>query len=253
MSFVLKKSKLDIICNMKNYILSDLQRNKCEEILENLKNHKPWSKIIGQKCFYGLNFYVNEHVLDPRLETEEIVRLSLKELLHDSDESNSKTQITILDLGTGSACLLITLLILIPNSKGIGVDISSQALEIAQKNIDFHKVNADLIKSDWLLDVPKEKFDIIVCNPPYIAKGENVGKEVVYDPDLALYADDDGFACYERILSQIRPFLKVAIFEVPASLKNKFEQHVKRFLPASYFKWHKSTANNIQFIVIKLE
>lgn len=153
---------------------------------------EPLARIIGSHEFYGLNFKLNEATLIPRADTEILVDIALK--------FNPKH---ILDLGTGSGCLLIALLQHLPESTGTGVDISEKALEAARENSNKPK----FIQSDWFSNVTGQ-FDLIISNPPYIAKNEKLDKSVLnYDPHLALFAENNGLACYEIIFANAKKHL----------------------------------------------
>lgn len=186
--------------------LTEQQSQSIQNAIEKRLQKWPVSKIIGYKEFYGRNFITNEHVLDPRPETEQIVDL-VKRHAHEHNLNEPR----ILDLGTGSGCLALTLLCELPNATGIASDISSQALETAQKNAQYLNVNDKItfIKSNWL-DQIQGTFDIIVSNPPYIERHvvDNLDIEVKqHDPLLALDGGGDGLTPYKIICPQIRPYL----------------------------------------------
>jgi len=169
--------------------------------LELLKQQKPIQYIIGETEFYGLPFKVNESVLIPRPETEELVEWVLKHA--DSNES-----INILDIGTGSGCIAISLAKNLPNAKVYALDVSAKALKTAKKNADLNEVNVEFIEVDILkngdgvlgADV---KFDIIVSNPPYVREQEkDMMKPNVLEnePHLALFVKDENpLLFYEAI------------------------------------------------------
>lgn len=227
--------KLDVLCKMDEYVLSQKQEALCRKLLMQLKEDKPWSKIVNKQTFCELEFFVNEHVLDPRPETEQILAIAPKAT-------------NVLDLGTGSGCLLVSLLKKF-DCKGIGVDVCIQALEVAKQNAKTHQVNATLIQSDWWENVPSQKFDLIVANPPYVAKDEEIGKEVLlWDPGKAVFADEDGFEHYEKILMRLHEFANgCVIFEVPTRLRARFLAFAKQL--KHNFVWHESNVANIGFAV----
>ena len=155
----------------------------------------PVSRILGRRSFYGRDFMVNSAVLDPRPETEGIVAHLLK----------SSAPRRVLDLGTGSGALAVTLLCECSSAVAVATDLSADALRVAEANARQHGVlsRMGLLKSDWFSMVEGE-FDAIVCNPPYISKNqrEALAPEVLgQDPDLALFAGDDGLSEYRRIAS----------------------------------------------------
>ena len=170
---------------------------------------KPLSKIIGKKEFYSRDFFVNTQTLDPRPETELIIDF-IKRF-----EENKLTPLEILDLGTGTGCIIISLYLELNkkiNVTGDGIDISDNALEIAKKNARYHNLagKINFYKSNWFSNV-KKKFDIIVSNPPYIRKSEiNFLPEGVknYDPLISLCGGYDGLNPYRRIANKAKGYLK---------------------------------------------
>jgi len=175
---------------------------------------EPVSKITGHREFYELDFIVSQDVLDPRADSETLIDAARKNLF---DIPEPK----ILDICTGSGCLLLTLLTLFPGGEGVGTDISEAALKIAQKNA--RRLNVDdrarFIPTSFVDNV-KGAFDCIVCNPPYIRSGDIEGLDVavrVYDPLLALDGGADGLDAYRAIFPQIRNLLSrdgEAFFEI---------------------------------------
>ena len=162
---------------------------------------KPISKIFGCKEFWGLDFEVNEHVLDPRPDTETLISTAL-EIFKDKPPKK------ILDLGTGSGCILLSLLHEWKQTTGVGTDISPKALKLAKKNAYAHGLEGRTkwIESSWLDNINESDFNLIVSNPPYIRTGiiPNLNIEVQkYDPILALDGGEDGLRDYKKILFQI--------------------------------------------------
>lgn len=186
--------------------LESWQITKLEKVIdERTKTHRPIQQIIGQAYFYGRRFFVDEYTLIPRPETE----LLVDKVLEISKEiSNPK----ILDIGTGSGCIPLTLILQNNNITAHAVDISSEALETAKRNALFHNVlnNISFFKSDLFSNVD-EKYDIIVSNPPYIPlkEKENLQIEVKnYDPESALFTKDDlGIEFYDKIVTKAKDYL----------------------------------------------
>lgn len=186
--------------------LESWQITKLEKVIdERTKTHRPIQQIIGQAYFYGRRFFVDEYTLIPRPETE----LLVDKVLEISKEiSNPK----ILDIGTGSGCIPLTLILQNKDITAHAVDISSEALETAKRNALFHNVlnNIRFFKSDLFNNVD-EKYDIIVSNPPYIPlkEKENLQIEVKnYDPASALFTKDDfGIEFYDKIVTKAKDYL----------------------------------------------
>ena len=165
-------------------------------ILEKLKLEIPIQYIIGTTSFFGLDFNVNENVLIPRPETEELVDLIIK-------NCNSKTP-KIIDIGTGSGCIAISLAKNIPLATVYAIDVSEKALEIAKVNATLNNVNVNFILANILdVDNLNEQFDVIVSNPPYVRNLEKheIKKNVLeYEPHLALFVNDnDALIFYKKI------------------------------------------------------
>jgi release factor glutamine methyltransferase len=160
----------------------------------------PVSHLIGQREFYGRRFKVSRDVLDPRPETETLIEAALAEPFG-----------SVLDLGTGSGCILVTLLAERPQAVGVGVDVSEAACLQASANAVLHGVSdrADIRKSDWFGSVDGQ-FDLIVSNPPYISPDEMdlVQPELAHhEPRIALTDEEDGLSAYRKIASRARRYL----------------------------------------------
>lgn len=169
-------------------------------ILEELKKEIPIQYLLGKTSFYGLDFEVNENVLIPRPETEELV-----EWILESQKSKVESQnIRILDIGTGSGCIAISLAKNIPNAQVFAIDVSEKALATAQKNAVSNKVSVTFICQNILeTEDLLQQFDIIVSNPPYVRnlEKEEIKKNVLdNEPHLALFvADNDALIFYKKI------------------------------------------------------
>ena len=185
---------------------------KYESALEALKNHEPIQYIIGQTEFYGLPFYVNENTLIPRPETEELVELILSNTYANSQleiiEGNN--QFNILDIGTGTGCIAISLAKQLPNANVSAIDVSAKALEMANKNAQLNQVDIDFIENDILKICNSEldsatKFDIIVSNPPYVRQLEKQQMQdnvLNHEPHLALFVEDENPLIFYRAITQ---------------------------------------------------
>ena len=204
----LKKTELEFI-TLQNKKISSKQSNLIlHNFIERTKG-KPISKIFGLKEFFSNEFIVNKHVLDPRPETELLVEWTIKNLFKIKDKKMS-----LLELGVGSGCLIISILLSLKKNKvsALGVDISNKALDIADKNIKKFNLEKKLKlkKSDWFSEV-HGKFDVIISNPPYIKTSDikNLDKDVkFYDPLIALNGGFKGLSCFERIATDAKFYLK---------------------------------------------
>ena len=199
--------------SLKNLSFTDLvfalQQEVTEEeevfvkgIFQQLAAHKPAQYIIGQADFYGMQLKVDDRVLIPRPETEELVELILAE--------NSEENLKVLDIGTGSGAIALALAKNRAAWSVTAADISQEALDLASENAKNQKLNIFFKKSDCFAEI-SEKYDIIVSNPPYISREDEleVGLNVLYsEPHLALFADEDGLAIYRRIAEDAKYHLK---------------------------------------------
>jgi len=196
-------------------------RNALIDYISN--DQKPTPYILGEKEFYGYSFFVNENCLIPRKATEVLVKATL--------ELNPKT---ILDLGTGSGCILLSCLKNINGALGVGIDLSEEILELANRNkerlLGDEKENAKFIKGDFSSLADNKElhssyisenhtttyFDVIVCNPPYLTDREikSFSKSIQYEPQLALLGGEKGIECYEQISEALQKCLdKNLIFD----------------------------------------
>jgi len=169
-----------------------------------LRRGMPVAKIIHSKWFYGLDFYTNKHTLDPRPDTETLVTAVIKDCIENHERR-------ILDMGTGTGCIICALCKNIKGLSGLGIDKSRSAIRVANINVKkFDLQNKiKIVHADFAKFKSKEKFDIIVSNPPYIAYGDTrVNDFAKFDPKIALYANNDGLAAYEQIAKNAINLLK---------------------------------------------
>jgi release factor glutamine methyltransferase len=196
----------------------ELDESLFNAYLERRLKHEPLSKIFGHIWFYGREFLVNENVLDPRPDSETLI-----ETIINLVKEKKLDKFNILDIGTGSGCLLTTLLKEFPTACGVGVDISEKALQVARENAQKHHVKeqtnlqlADFYKQDFSQKF-NQKFEVIICNPPYIDEAEKLPPATLFDPSLALFAGNNGLAAYQAIAKHLSNLLTsngVAIFEI---------------------------------------
>lgn len=181
--------------------VSEAEEEKYRRALEQRAVHVPLQHLLGYQDFMGLRFQVNEYVLIPRQDTEILVEEAMR-YLHDG--------MRILDLCTGSGCILLSLLHYSNDCEGVGVDISQEALQVAVQNAELLGIKADFLKSD-LYEKVTGKFDLLVSNPPYIERAiiPTLMEEVrEYDPYIALDGGEDGLDFYRRIIGGAQDYLK---------------------------------------------
>ncbi|MFY9589333.1 bifunctional peptide chain release factor N(5)-glutamine methyltransferase PrmC/tRNA (guanosine(46)-N7)-methyltransferase TrmB [Rickettsia endosymbiont of Halotydeus destructor] len=199
-----------------------------KKLLERRLKHEPIAYITGFKEFYSREFIVTKHVLIPRADTELLVDIAIQchsrlSQCHSRESRNpEKTHLdsvvkprndNILELGTGSGCIAITLLLELPNSTVVATDISLDAIGVAKNNALKHQVSnrIKIIHSDWFENIEDEKFDFIVSNPPYISnteKSEMAVETINYEPHPALFAEQEGLQAYYIIAQNAKRFLK---------------------------------------------
>ena len=229
-----------------DYLKKYLPKEKLEEGLKRLEEGKPVQYIVGNVDFYDINLLVNKNVLIPRFETEYLVEKTI------NYAKNLKEPLDILDIGTGSGAIAITLAKHL-NSKVIATDISEKALEIAQKNAKRNNTQITFKQSDILKNV-KGKFDIIISNPPYISKDETIDPLVKNnEPSLALYADNKGLYFYEEILKNIKPYLKeksIIAFEIGMTQSKDITKITQKYLPKAKIITEKDLTGKDRYIFI---
>lgn len=228
-----------------NFTITKYETDIFFKVLEDLKQQKPIQYILGETEFYGLPFKVNENVLIPRPETEELVDLIIKCHTERSPSANKKPPLKILDIGTGSACIAISLAKNLPNAEVYALDVSKEALKVAKQNAELNSVNIQFIEEDILelankdvfpfgKDVSKRQkalFDIIVSNPPYVReleKQEIQPNVLDNEPHLALFVEDDNpLVFYKAITNFASNNLKPngeLYFEINQYLGNETKQ-----------------------------
>lgn len=226
LAHVLKKDREYIICH-DSIELESSDFQAYIKLIEKRQKRRPLAQIIGQREFYGLVFKVTGDTLDPRPDSETLIESALQ-LPFQRDDS-----LTILDIGTGSGCLLLTLLALFPHAFGIGTDVNYAAIKVAKENAAKLKLanRADFIVSNWSAGLGR-RYDIVVSNPPYIKSGVLglLEPEVkYYEPRIALEGGEDGLKCYRALA----PYIKNSLAENGfALLEFGQEQHnnVKKIL-----------------------
>ena len=198
MQYLLVYNRSDCIINS-NQVLNKSQLSKIKQIVAELKTHKPIQYILGKTEFYGLKIKVNEHTLIPRPETEQLVDWILKENF-----------VAALDIGTGSGCIPIALA-KHTDAKVLAIDVSEDALLIAEENAKNNEVEIDFIHQDILQTNYLQKVDLIVSNPPYVLESEKEKMQenvLDYEPALALFVEDKNpLIFYKKIASLAFNFL----------------------------------------------
>lgn len=234
------------ITNKDYELLVQNSGSKLNKIIKKINKGYPVQYAIGNVNFFGYEIIVNKNVLIPRFETEQLVEETLKHL-------DKNRELNILDLGTGSGCIAITLKKQIPNSNIIAIDKSIKALKTAIKNAELNNVKIHFFKKNISKKVDGI-FDLIISNPPYISKDEQIMESVKkYEPHLALYAKDNGLYFYEKILNLYKNSLSekgIIALEIGSSQQDQIINLIKSIMPNKDYKCLKDYSGKDRFIFI---
>ena len=238
LSQILNKSKFELFL-VQDLKLLYFQKLKFIKILKQVfEKNLPIQYLLGVQNFYGYDFKVNRNVLIPRFTTELLIDLA-KSLSFNS----------VLDMCTGSGCIGLTLKKEVPTAKVLLSDVSKKALKVAKQNTKKLHADVEIIQSD-LFEKINGKFDLITANPPYLTKGEFISKDVNFEPKIALYAENNGFAVIKKILLDFPKYLNPGgylILEISPTHKELIETN----LPKGFkVKFHLDERNNVRFALI---
>lgn len=216
---------------------------------ERLQNGEPVQYIVGNVDFYGFELEVNPSVLIPRFETEQMVEKIIEKCKFKS------SSLKIVDLGTGSGCIAIALQKKL-NCKVDAVDISKEALEIAKKNAVKNNADITFYQGDFLEPLTKT-YDVIVSNPPYIDPEEEIMELVrKNEPSLALFAENHGLACYQKIINQAKRYLNpngFLIFEIGYQQGNLLKEYAEKYFKKAKIVVEKDLQGKDRYLWIMLE
>ena len=224
---LLNKNPLELLNFLEEQVDDDKVDLYKKEVLA-LEEGKPIQYVLGNVNFYGNKFYINENVLIPRFETEELVENTINYI-----NKYFNHPVDIIDLGCGSGVIGLTLEKKVSTKTVDLVDISPLALEVTTKNKDLLKSNANIIESDFFTNI-SNKYDVIISNPPYISTNEEI-EEIVEknEPHLALYAGEEGLDCYKKILENIKDHMNdrcLIAFEIGSLQKDRLIDLVNKYL-----------------------
>ena len=227
------------------YNINDLEQlnDKQKELL---KNNYPIQYLIGSVNFYGYEIKVDERVLIPRFETEYLVDDTLKYIKEYIKDPK------IIDLCTGSGCIAITL------SKELNktidaLDISKDALDLAKENTINNNANINFINEDIKLFKPNKKYNVIISNPPYVESNEKVDLETKYEPQIALFANDNGLEYYKIILDKSNLLLEdkfIIAFEIGQNQAEDIKNYAKKIYPKANIIIKKDLNNLDRYLYI---
>ena len=217
-------------------------------IIRKLNKNYPVQYLIGNVNFYGYEILVKKGVLIPRFETETLVEKTIEYIKkYDLTDSN------VLEIGTGSACIPITLKKEIPTLNITSIDKSHKALKIAKKNIKKNKVKINIIKENAFKYKPLNKYGVLISNPPYIDKREKIDKQCKYEPKMALYAKKNGLDFYERIIKMSRKYMNeksLLAFEIGYKQGTYLKKYAKEYYPKAIIKVEKDLSNKDRYLFI---
>ncbi len=231
----------------KEYLKKYLSEDKLKEGLEKLKKGLPVQYIVGNVDFYGSLLKVNKNVLIPRFETETLIEKTIE-----YSKKYLNEPLKIIDLGTGSGAIAITLKKQL-NSTIDAIDISAKALKVAKENAKNNNVEINFFQSDMLENV-KDKYDIIISNPPYIAYDEEIEPIVKNnEPSIALYAKNNGLEFYEKILEKSKATLNkpgIIAFEIGMNQGEKVKQIASKYFDINKIKVEKDLTEKDRYVFI---
>ena len=224
---ILEKNPLELL----NYLeleVAEEQAEKYKRAVTAMEEGKPLQYVLGKVNFYGNTFYIDERVLIPRFETEELVENTIQYI-----NQFFTDPVDIIDLGCGSGVIGLTLEKKVSTNSVDLIDISKDALEVTHKNCGNLNSKANLIQNDMLENITK-KYDVIISNPPYIKTTEEI-EEIVKEnePHLALYAGEDGLDCYRKIIHHLKDNMKercLVAFEIGAEQAEDIKEIINNTL-----------------------
>ncbi len=250
LSKVLEKTREELLINLEKKV-DQIKVNKFLRLINRRSSNEPIAYILKKKEFWSKNFLVNSGTLIPRPETELMVEKVVK-IFKTKD-------IFILDIGTGTGCILLSILSELQNSKGIGIDISQEAIKVAKQNAKKHKLsNRTKFYNRPLNEIYENKFDLIVSNPPYIMRKDikNLDEDIKkFEPKLALDGGNDGLDVIKKVIYKSKSILKIKGM-LALEIGNEQFYKVSKILRDNRFKTKylvKDYRNNIRCLLSILE
>jgi len=249
LSFVLKKNK-EYLYAYPEIELSSEQLSKFNQLLARRKKHEPIAYIVNNKEFFGIDFFVDKRVLIPRPETEILVEQVLEIV------KNKSSQFTLVDVGTGSGCIAVSLAKNLTNAKIFAIDVSKDALDVAKINIEKNNAKVQLLSGNLLEPLGNNKVDIICANLPYITVEQlNLTEEDVrkFEPKTALIAKEET-TLYSNLLDQAPKFLNkngIIFLEIDPIFKDKMIELVKQKMPKANIEIKNDLSGCERVMIIK--
>lgn len=268
LSHILGKPK-EFLYTHPEYKLTSKQFNNLTKLILRRKEGEPIAYIVGYKYFYGLKFKVNKDVLIPRPETEWLVDRIIKQCTLKLTTVRNRSQIKILDVGTGSGCIPISIAHIYTGHKGhpsaakgspfleiTASDISPPALQVAKHNAAAHKTTIRFIQSDLFLNI-RGKFDIITANLPYIPLTTYnllLTTDIKFEPKSAITDGTDTWDLYTKFFTELPKYLKgegIALLEIDEAAKLALAKMVKKILPTMRAKFYKDLSNRWRYLALQ--
>ena len=250
LSKVLNRRREELLVNL-NQVVKIAKIKKFNELLQRRSSREPVAYILKEKEFWSKNFIVNKNTLIPRPETELLVEKIVKIF--------KERSVFILDIGTGTGCILLSILSELKNSKGIGIDICQKAIQVAKLNLLKHKLSSKIkFFRKGLNQIYNQKFDLIVSNPPYIIRKDirNLDDDIrKFEPKLALDGGNDGLDVIKKVIYKSKSILKIKGM-LALEIGNEQFKKVSKILKSNRFKTRylvKDYRENIRCILSTLE
>ena len=202
-------------------------QKKFVKLYQKRLNNWPLAYLQKNKEFYNLNFFVNKHTLVPRPDSEILVTQALNYLAN-------KKNLNVLDIGTGSGCLIISVAKNNKNQNYLATDISKDALKVAKKNARTHKTKIKFLSSNLFTKIPRQKFALIIANLPYLTKEQMLEPSIKHEPKNSLVSGKDGLRHYEKFLQQVQNYLNdhfCLLLEMDPQQNKDLQTLAKKYLP----------------------
>lgn len=255
LAFLVELSRMEryaLYASFKEEMPADLEK-KFSEGMERILNDEPMEHVLGYTWFYGYRFIVNEDVLIPRVETEELCANVLARM---DEYFSHQESIASADVGTGSGAIAITLCKEEPKVNMIATDISEEALVTARKNAEMNEADISFVAGDMLQPLIEQgvKLDVLVSNPPYIPSEEKMEKSVVdFEPHVALFGGEDGLKFYRMIFADCEKVLKekaFMAFEMGYDQRERMSRLVEEMLPGWRYEILKDINNKDRMLFV---
>ena len=219
-----------------------------KRVVKKIEKNYPVQYLIGNVDFYGYKINVNKNVLIPRFETETLVEKTIKYI-----KDLKLTNKSLLEIGTGSGCISIVLKKELEDLNITSIDISRKALRVAKKNAKQNKANITLLKQNVFKYSPINKYDVLISNPPYVTKEDEVDESIKFEPQNAIFADETGINFYEHILATCNKYLNkknLIAFEIGYKQGKIIKNIAKKYFPKAKIYIEKDLSEKDRYVFI---